>query len=284
MLYQRPEGVEFLDERNSRKLDELGIFPPSIERTDRELKKIGDISRLRQFYSVINGESRFRDLPLQVYNPALLSTSMRALQVHSMGFDQEGNNVIAQKENNLYILEQNETNGIFLPNQGGYSTGQNIELSGARTICSIHSHPHGILESDYYSLLGKKVDPKEVEFNHNLPSESDLTSLLERKPTKQGGNLETNSIIVVGPQIATCITRTDETPPFREHTRSSYYDLLDEFKSLPSGNLGYDFNSRVKQFLAILKKYRLAMYIMPLGKNDPMMLWDRFYPKPENVQ
>ena len=272
--------IDFLRERNSEQLASTPIFPAPVVKGPEDLKEIAAISSVPNFHSLISGVLSFQRLPTEIYNPALLGSTIKALQAHSAIFDQEASTVIAKKDGHLYILNQIEQNGIFAEYQNGYSTGTITEVRNADVLTQVHSHPIGTLAVDEQAGWGLTLDPRRAMFYGNIPSVADLTFLLQRKE----GNHECPSIIVVGPQIAMLIARTNETPQYRELNNRTKYDVWDELENLRTKDGGSDFEKSMKQYFAILKKFNLAMYVMPLGEKDPLFLWNRMYPNPENVQ
>ncbi|HBO10721.1 TPA: hypothetical protein DD448_02120, partial [Candidatus Collierbacteria bacterium] len=251
-------------------LEQGRFLNPAVDVSQEELVEITDTSIDEEFANILSGKVHSKDLPTQLSNPSILSLKLLELQLHSASFDQEGSNIILQRDSSLLMLDQSQRHGIY--REGQYSSGVELFIPGEQPLTRIHSHPVGTLEQNAIESRGQNIDPELLNRIGDLPSTTDLTFLLQKGSPEK--DFSCNSIIVVGPNTTTLIARTPETPAFIEYDQNERHKLLEELEALgsPDGDIISQQASKIRD---ILNKYHLVAYSIPLNPDTPFSSWER---------
>lgn len=264
------EKVSVLDQACTRSAEDLALLT-----SPQEAKK-------NLFIKTALGEMRLSALPETSPSVPILVSLMAEMRDVSAASDTELHGGIYHGESGYFVLEHPSFGG-FNYTDHYYYAGPTPIIDGYTLAVDIHSHPPG--------LKFEREAPQEARAGKNLPSQNDFGQLLYLTKIPQEHHIQ--SVIVVGQEIATLITRTKETAPKRPGIIS---DRHWEFADILNKLLGIDTEIKEKhpqlsplsrRLLAIgqtCQKYRLGWYLTRLRKTgSPEGFWTRFNPWPKDL-
>jgi len=221
---------------------------------------------------VLCGESSYDSSPKTINCPVILSLAIRLMALKSSYIDQEVINVIVQKKERLYVLSQPFSLGYYNDLDGYYSAGKIPIISGATTICDLHSHTPGYRMLRKLQLSDEKLN-RLYQVGLNFPSELDLVALL------YDSGIIHKSRIIVGSDISFLLVRSVDSPPIRNDINAEA-NLFEELRNCVS-NKGWNFSEIEKERLRYFsEKYKCIVYYMPSNPSNVLesLRWLRLFP------